>query len=94
MDRPTGSLPRVVRRTRPERRLVADDARVATDVLRALCVPEEIRDRIFSPLVSGREGGSGVGLSLAQAYVQFHQGMIECESRPGHTVFRILLPVA
>ena len=56
-------------------------------------IPSAIRDRIFSPLVSGREGGSGVGLSLAQAYVHFHQGMIECESRPGRTVFRILLPL-
>jgi two-component system nitrogen regulation sensor histidine kinase GlnL len=57
-------------------------------------IPPAIRDRIFSPLVSGREGGHGVGLSLAQAYVQFHQGMIECESRPGRTVFRILLPLS
>ncbi|MDA0225197.1 MAG: nitrogen regulation protein NR(II), partial [Proteobacteria bacterium] len=56
-------------------------------------VPEEILDRIFHPLVSGREGGSGVGLSLAQTYVQYHQGVIECESRPGRTVFRVLLPL-
>jgi two-component system nitrogen regulation sensor histidine kinase GlnL len=56
-------------------------------------VPEEIRERIFSPLVSGREGGSGLGLSLAQAYVQYHGGVIECDSRPGRTVFRILLPL-
>jgi len=56
-------------------------------------VPEDIRDRIFSPLVSGREGGSGLGLSLAQTFVQYHGGVIECESRPGHTVFTILLPL-
>jgi len=56
-------------------------------------VPEEIRDRIFSPLVSGREGGSGLGLSLAQTFVQYHGGVIECESRPGRTVFTILLPI-
>ncbi len=56
-------------------------------------VPEEIRDRIFSPLVSGREGGSGLGLSLAQTYVQYHQGVVELESRPGRTLFRILLPL-
>jgi two-component system nitrogen regulation sensor histidine kinase GlnL len=56
-------------------------------------VPAEIRDRIFNPLVSGREGGSGLGLSLAQTYVQYHGGMIECDSRPGRTVFRILLPL-
>ena len=56
-------------------------------------IPVEIRDRIFNPLVSGREGGSGLGLSLAQAFVQHHHGIIECESRPGRTVFRILLPL-
>ncbi|TAN50741.1 MAG: PAS domain-containing sensor histidine kinase [Betaproteobacteria bacterium] len=56
-------------------------------------VPGEIRDRIFNPLVSGREGGSGLGLSLAQTYVHYHGGVIECDSRPGRTVFRILLPL-
>lgn len=56
-------------------------------------VPEEIQDRIFSPLVSGREGGSGLGLSLAQTFVQYHRGVIEFESRPGRTVFTILLPL-
>ncbi|TAK50635.1 MAG: PAS domain-containing protein [Betaproteobacteria bacterium] len=56
-------------------------------------VPVEIRDRIFNPLVSGREGGSGLGLSLAQTYVHYHGGVIECDSRPGRTVFRILLPL-
>lgn len=56
-------------------------------------VPKEIQDRIFSPLVSGREGGTGLGLSLAQAFVQYHRGVIEFESRPGHTIFRILLPL-
>ena len=57
-------------------------------------VPAEIQERIFSPLVSGREGGTGLGLSLAQTYVQYHQGVIEFESRPGRTTFRILLPLA
>ena len=57
-------------------------------------VEPEIRDRIFNPLVSGRDGGSGLGLSLAQTFVQYHHGVIECESRPGRTVFRILLPLA
>jgi two-component system nitrogen regulation sensor histidine kinase GlnL len=56
-------------------------------------VPEEIQDRIFNPLVSGREGGTGLGLSLAQTFVQYHQGVIEFESRPGRTIFRILLPI-
>jgi len=56
-------------------------------------VPEEIQDRIFNPLVSGREGGTGLGLSLAQTFVQYHLGVIEFESRPGRTTFRILLPL-
>jgi len=56
-------------------------------------VPDEIRERIFNPLVSGREGGSGLGLSITHTIVQHHHGAIECESRPGRTVFRLLLPV-
>ncbi len=56
-------------------------------------VPEDIRDRIFYPLVSGREGGSGLGLTLAQTFVQQHQGMIACDSRPGRTSFSILMPL-
>ncbi|AWI53780.1 PAS domain-containing sensor histidine kinase [Aquabacterium olei] len=56
-------------------------------------IPDAIRDRIFYPLVSGREGGSGLGLTLAQTFVQQHQGTIECESEPGRTVFRILIPL-
>jgi two-component system nitrogen regulation sensor histidine kinase GlnL len=56
-------------------------------------VPMEIQDRIFNPLVSGREGGTGLGLSLAQTFVQYHQGVIEFESDPARTTFRILLPL-
>ena len=56
-------------------------------------IPESIRDRIFYPLVSGRDGGSGLGLTLAQTFVQQHQGTIECESEPGRTVFKILIPL-
>ena len=56
-------------------------------------VPESIRDQIFYPLVSGREGGSGLGLTLAQTFVQQHLGTIECDSVPGCTVFKILIPL-
>jgi two-component system nitrogen regulation sensor histidine kinase GlnL len=56
-------------------------------------IPPDIRDRIFFPLVSGRDGGSGLGLTLAQNFVQQHMGVIECESRPGCTDFRILIPL-
>ncbi len=56
-------------------------------------VPEEIADQIFFPLVSGREGGSGLGLTLAQTFIEQHFGTIECESRPGSTDFQILIPL-
>lgn len=56
-------------------------------------IPPNIQHRIFYPLVSGREGGSGLGLTLAQNFVQQHMGVIECVSRPGCTDFRILLPL-
>ena len=56
-------------------------------------VPESIRDRIFYPLVSGRDGGSGLGLTLAQTFVQQHLGTIECESEPGRTIFKIVIPL-
>jgi two-component system nitrogen regulation sensor histidine kinase GlnL len=56
-------------------------------------IPPELRERVFYPLVSGREGGTGLGLTLAQAYVQQHGGSIECESVPGRTVFHIVFPI-
>ncbi|MFO6420940.1 nitrogen regulation protein NR(II) [Hylemonella sp. W303a] len=56
-------------------------------------VPDSIKDRIFFPLVSGREGGSGLGLTLAQTFVQQHHGLIECDSEPGRTDFKILIPL-
>jgi two-component system, NtrC family, nitrogen regulation sensor histidine kinase GlnL len=56
-------------------------------------VPDSIKDRIFFPLVSGREGGSGLGLTLAQTFVQQHHGLIECDSVPGRTDFKILIPL-
>jgi two-component system nitrogen regulation sensor histidine kinase GlnL len=56
-------------------------------------IPDDIRERMFYPLVSGREGGSGLGLTLAQNFVQQHHGTIECESRPGYTCFTIRIPL-
>lgn len=56
-------------------------------------VPEALHDRIFHPLVTGRADGTGLGLSLAQEYVRQHGGLIEFDSVPGKTEFRILLPL-
>ena len=56
-------------------------------------IPDELKERIFFPLVSGREGGNGLGLTLAQTFVQQHDGMIEVDSRTSRTNFRILIPL-
>lgn len=56
-------------------------------------VPPELRETLFYPLVTGREGGTGLGLAVAQDLVTRHGGLIEFESRPGHTVFTVLLPL-
>ena len=57
-------------------------------------IPEALRERIFYPLVSGREGGAGLGLAIAQDIVAQHHGAIEFDSRPGRTRFHLLLPLA
>ncbi len=56
-------------------------------------VPDDIKDRIFYPLVTGRAGGSGLGLSLAQNFVQQHSGVIECDSEMGRTDFKLVIPL-
>ena len=56
-------------------------------------VSATLQDKIFYPLVSGRDGGTGLGLSIAQEFVNQHQGIIEFDSVPGQTRFTVLLPV-
>jgi two-component system nitrogen regulation sensor histidine kinase GlnL len=56
-------------------------------------IPEAIREKIFYPLVSGKEGGSGLGLTIAQTFINQHHGIIECKSRPGYTCFTLFLPL-
>ena len=56
-------------------------------------IPDELRERLFYPLVSGSVEGAGLGLSIAQSLVHRHRGLIECTSKPGETVFTVLLPV-
>jgi two-component system, NtrC family, nitrogen regulation sensor histidine kinase GlnL len=55
-------------------------------------VPEQLRDTLFYPLVTGRADGTGLGLAVAQDLVSRHDGLIEFQSRPGQTIFTILLP--
>ncbi len=56
-------------------------------------VPEDLTERLFLPLVSGRADGSGLGLALAQQVAREHRGSLTYRSRPGHTVFTLLLPM-
>jgi two-component system nitrogen regulation sensor histidine kinase GlnL len=56
-------------------------------------IPESLKDHVFFPLVSGREGGSGLGLPLAQTLVAQNHGVIEFDSVPGYTIFSIYFPV-
>jgi len=56
-------------------------------------VPCELGETIFYPLVSAREGGTGLGLAVAQDIATRHGGIIEFDSRPGRTVFSLLLPM-
>jgi two-component system nitrogen regulation sensor histidine kinase GlnL len=56
-------------------------------------IPRELLQEIFYPMISGRPQGTGLGLSIAQNLVNQHGGLIECRSRPGETVFTLLLPL-
>ena len=56
-------------------------------------VPEALAEQLFLPLVSGRAQGSGLGLALAQQVAREHRGSLAYRSRPGHTVFTLLLPM-
>ncbi|MFF7105535.1 nitrogen regulation protein NR(II) [Pseudomonas sichuanensis] len=56
-------------------------------------IPAELQDTLFYPMVSGRPDGTGLGLAITQNIISQHQGLIECESHPGHTAFSIYLPL-
>lgn len=88
----------VILRTRAERQVTLAKKRYRVAIKLQIIdngpgIPVDIRDKIFYPLVTGREGGSGLGLALAQTFVTQHHGMIDCSSQPGNTCFTILLPV-
>lgn len=57
-------------------------------------IPPDLAETLFEPFVSGREGGTGLGLALVSKIVSEHDGWIGVESVPGRTVFRLSLPVA
>jgi len=56
-------------------------------------IDEDLRKKIFYPMVTSRSEGTGLGLSIAQALISRHHGVIECDSQPEETVFTVLLPL-
>ncbi len=56
-------------------------------------IPEDMHERVFQPLVSGREGGNGLGLTIAHNFITQHHGAVTFDSKPGQTRFLLLLPV-
>ena len=56
-------------------------------------IPEDLKDTIFYPLVTGRTTGTGLGLTIAQDLVTRNGGLIEFTSQPGRTIFQLRLPV-
>ncbi|WP_417228094.1 nitrogen regulation protein NR(II) [Amphritea sp.] len=90
--------PRIVLRTRVIRNLT-----LGAEMHRLVCcveitdngpgIPEELLQKIFYPMVSGRAAGTGLGLSIAQSVLAQHRGLIECRSVPGETCFQLLIPL-
>ena len=88
----------VTLRTRAEHGVRIGDAAPATALRLEIVddgrgVPEDLAERLFLPLVSGRAEGSGLGLALAQQVAREHRGSLAYRSRAGHTVFTLLLPL-
>src|SRR5690606_17317466 len=55
-------------------------------------IPDDLLPILFDPFITTRQNGSGLGLALVAKIVRDHGGVIECDSHPRHTVFRILMP--
>lgn len=90
--------PRLTLRTRARRQftLGAECHRLVCEVAiidNGPGIPDSLRETLFYPMVSGRAEGSGLGLSIAQSILHQHHGLIECDSAPGHTQFRLLIPL-
>ncbi|MCG8672041.1 MAG: nitrogen regulation protein NR(II) [Pseudomonadales bacterium] len=96
-ENPDQKNPSIVLRTRPLRQFTIGSTRHKLILLVEIedngpGISKELMETIFFPMVSGRAAGTGLGLSISQSIINQHHGLIECESEPGKTVFRLLLP--
>ena len=82
---------RAIRKHDPETGLVTSAIRLRIED-NGPGIPEDIKDRIFFPMVSGRAQGSGIGLSITQTIISRHHGWIEVNSKRGRTAIDVILP--
>ena len=97
LENPGSQPPRIVLRSRALRQFTIGNVRH-----RLVClieiedngpgISQTLQETLFYPMVTGRAQGTGLGLPIAQAIIQQHQGLIACVSQPKQTVFRILIP--
>lgn len=97
-ENPGDAPPQLTLRTRVGRQLLLAQHQVKLGIIVSIIdngpgVPPALRDRLFHPLVTGRASGTGLGLSLVQEFVIQHKGLVEFDSRPGRTEFRMILPL-
>ncbi|HEX7388228.1 MAG TPA: nitrogen regulation protein NR(II) [Castellaniella sp.] len=98
MEAPSRHAPTLTLRTRILHRPLLVGKQPRMGILIAVAdngpgVPDALKDKLFHPLVTGRAKGTGLGLSLAQECLQAMGGLLEYDSEPGHTEFRLLLPL-
>ena len=57
-------------------------------------IPPNLIENVFYPMISDRAEGTGLGLPMAQSIISLHQGLVECASKPGETIFNVYLPLS
>jgi two-component system nitrogen regulation sensor histidine kinase GlnL len=89
---------RIKLKTRIERQSVIKGKRYGLSALISIIdngpgIPKELKDTVFYPMVTTKQNGSGLGLSIAQNLTNHHDGKIDVVSYPGHTEFTLYLPI-